>query len=122
VLLPILPESQIHPVVRENVAKHPKLRIPKKALAALCRKYGVRKLSLFGSAARGEMKPGSDVDLMVEFDTASATSLWDYPAMQEDFSALFDRRKVELASPEILGNPFRRKTILPDLKTLYEAR
>jgi predicted nucleotidyltransferase len=103
-------------------ARPAKLRIPKKAIAALCRKYGVRKLSLFGSAARGEMKPESDVDLMLEFDPASKTSLWDYPAMQEDFSALFDHRKVEFASPEILRNPFRRKTILPDLKTLYEAR
>jgi predicted nucleotidyltransferase len=124
----ILPAISTAPALQQPRAKYAavarpaKLRIPKKALAALCRKYGVRRLSLFGSAARGEMKPGSDVDLMVEFDPASTTSLWDYPAMQEDFSALFDRRKVELASPEILRNPFRRKTILPDLKTLYEAR
>jgi len=103
-------------------AKAARLRIPKKEIAALCRKYGVKKLSVFGSAARGEMNPQSDVDLMLEFDPASKTSLWDYPAMQEDFSALFDHRKVEFASPEILRNPFRRKTILPDLKTLYEAR
>jgi predicted nucleotidyltransferase len=103
-------------------AKTASLRIPKKKIAALCRKYGVKKLSLFGSAARGEMSPESDVDLMLEFDPASKTSLWDYPAMQDDFSALFDHRKVEFASPEILRNPFRRKTILPDLKTLYEAR
>ena len=103
-------------------ARGPRLRIPKKKIAALCRKYGVKKLSLFGSAARGEMSPQSDVDLMLEFDPASKTSLWDYPAMQEEFSALFDRRKVSFASPEILRNPFRRKTILPDLKTLYEAR
>jgi predicted nucleotidyltransferase len=103
-------------------ARGARLRVAKKAIAALCRKYGVRKLSVFGSAARGEMKPGSDVDLMLEFDPASKTSLWDYPAMQEDFSALFDHRKVEFASPEILRNPLRRKTILPDLKTLYEAR
>jgi len=104
------------------VARPARLRIPRKEIAALCRKYGVRKLSVFGSAARGEMNPESDVDLMLEFDPASKTSLWDYPAMQEDFSALFDHRKVEFASPEILRNPFRRKTILPDLKTLYEAR
>ena len=103
-------------------ARSAKLRIRKKEIAALCRKYGVRKLSVFGSAARGEMTQQSDVDLMVEFDPASKTSLWDYPAMQDDFSALFDRRKVQFASPEILRNPFRRKTILPDLKTLYEAR
>jgi predicted nucleotidyltransferase len=124
----ILPAVSTAPALQQPRAKYAagaraaKLRIPKKALAALCRKYGVRKLSVFGSAARGEMKPGSDVDLMVEFDTASKTSLWDYPAMQDDFSALFDRRKVAFASPEILRNPFRRKTILPDLKTLYEAR
>jgi predicted nucleotidyltransferase len=117
--VPALQQPRAEYAVRARAAK---LRIPKQALAALCRKYGVKKLSVFGSAARGEMKPESDVDLMLEFDPASKTSLWDYPAMQEDFSALFDRRKVEFASPEILRNPFRRKTILPDLKTLYEAR
>jgi len=103
-------------------ARPARLHIPKKEIAALCRKYGVKKLSLFGSAARGDMNPESDVDLMLEFDPASKTSLWDYPAMQDDFSALFDHRKVEFASPDILRNPFRRKSILPDLKTLYEAR
>ena len=33
----------------------------------LCRRYQVRELSLFGSAARGEMRPDSDIDLLVEF-------------------------------------------------------
>jgi len=36
-------------------------------LADLCRRYQVRELSLFGSAARGEMRPDSDIDLLVEF-------------------------------------------------------
>ena len=120
--VPAAPVLQ-QPQAQYAVARRPaKLRIPKKEIAALCRKYGVKKLSVFGSAARGEMKPESDVDLMLEFDPASRTSLWDYPAMQDDFSALFDRRRVEFASPEILRNPFRRKTILPELKTVYEAR
>jgi len=102
-------------------AKAARLRIPKKEIAALCRKYGVKKLSVFGSAARGEMNPESDVDLMLEFDPASKTSLWDYPAMQDDFSALFDHRKVEFASPEILRirlkNPQEAKsnTQMPNL-------
>jgi predicted nucleotidyltransferase len=116
---PVLQQPRAQYVVGARPAR---LRIRKKEIAALCRKYGIRKLSLFGSAARGDMNPQSDVDLMVEFDPASKTSLWDYPAMQDDFSALFDRRKIQFASPEILRNPFRRKTILPDLKTLYEAR
>ena len=116
---PVMQQPQAQYAVSARPAR---LHIPRKKIAALCRKYGVRKLSVFGSAARGEMSPESDVDLMVEFNPASKTSLWDYPAMQDDFSALFDHRRVDIASPEILRNPFRRKTILPDLKTLYEAR
>lgn len=34
----------------------------------ICRRYGVRQLDLFGSRARGESTPGSDVDLCVVFD------------------------------------------------------
>jgi predicted nucleotidyltransferase len=99
-----------------------RLRIPVKKIAALCRKYGVRKLSLFGSAARGDMTPESDVDLMVEFKPGSKVSLWDIPEMQDDLSALLGNRKVDIASPEVLKNPYRRRTIEPDLKVLYEAR
>jgi uncharacterized protein len=40
-------------------------------LADLCRHYGVTALSLFGSAARAEMRPDSDIDVMVEFDSGS---------------------------------------------------
>ena len=95
--------------------------VPGRKLAALCRRYGVRKLSLFGSAARGELTPESDVDLMVEFKPGSTVSLWDMPKMQAQFSALFGHRRVDLVPREVMKNPFRRKTILRDLKVLYEA-
>lgn len=97
------------------------LAIPRKEIAALCRRYGVKKLALFGSAARGELTPESDVDLMVEFGPASKVSLWDMPKLQEEFSALFGRRRVDLVPPEVMKNPFRRKSILADLRVLYEA-
>jgi predicted nucleotidyltransferase len=97
------------------------LHIPRERLAELCRRYGVKKLSLFGSAARNEMTPESDIDLMVEFAPDSKTSLFDLPPMQEELSALFANRKVDIATPQILENPFRRKAIAPDLKTLYTA-
>ena len=95
--------------------------VPGKKIAALCRRYGVKKLSLFGSAARGELTPESDVDLMVEFEPESKVSLWDMPKLQAEFSALFGRRRVELVPPEVMKNPFRRKAILADLRVLYEA-
>jgi predicted nucleotidyltransferase len=98
------------------------VNVDRASLARLCRKYGVRKLSLFGSAARKTMHSKSDVDLLVEFTPESRASLFDFPAMQRDFSELFGHRRVDLVPPEVLKNPYRRKTILPDLQTLYEAR
>ena len=102
-------------------ARPAKLHIPTKKIAAMCRKYGVRKLSLFGSAARGELTRKSDIDLMVEFKPGEAPSLWDGPDMQKEFSALFDGRRVDLVPPGIMRNPYRRKTIAPDLQVIYEA-
>lgn len=95
--------------------------IPQERLAEVCRKYRVKKLSLFGSAARGELAPESDIDLMVEFEPGSATSLWDMPAMRQEISALFDDRPVDLVPLEVLKNPFRRKAILPELQVIYES-
>lgn len=98
-----------------------KLRISQPKLEALCRKYGIAKLSLFGSASRNELTPESDVDLMVEFSPDSRTSLFDITAMQDEFSDALGGRKVDIATPEILRNPFRRDAIVPDLKLIYEA-
>jgi predicted AAA+ superfamily ATPase/predicted nucleotidyltransferase len=98
-----------------------KLRISQTKVAALCRKYGVVKLSLFGSAARNELTPESDVNLMVEFSPDSRASLFDISAIQDEFSAAFGGRKVDIATPEILRNPLHRDSIVPDLKLIYEA-
>lgn len=98
------------------------LRIPRAKLATLCRKYGIRKLSLFGSAARNELTPESDIDLMVEFDPEKAPSFWSAPEMENALAALFGNRRIDLAPPGILRNPYRRKSILPDLRVLYEAK
>lgn len=110
------------PQAQYTVAANPgALTIPRRAVAGLCRRYGVAKLSLFGSAARGELTPESDIDLMVEFGPASKVTLWDLPKLQGEFSALFGGRRVELVPPEVMKNPFRRQAILADLRVLYEA-
>jgi len=98
------------------------IEVPRKELAAICRRYKVKKMSLFGSAARGDMRPDSDVDLLVEFKPMEGPSLWGLVDMQDELSPLFGNRRVEIASPEILSNPYRRRTIERDLKVLYEAR
>jgi len=116
------------PTLHEHAAEYtvePPGKLPEidaQALARICRKYGVKKMSLFGSAARGELRPDSDVDLMVEFKPSSTTTSLDLIDLQDELSALFGNRKVEITSPGILNNPYRRRTIERDLRTLYEAR
>lgn len=56
----------------------------------LFRQYGVRKASLFGSAARGEHRRNSDVDILVEMPKMSG--LFDLLALQSDLEETLSRR------------------------------
>ena len=125
----ILDKTAGAPPMLEDHSEEHSIELPKgtlawdqRALSKVCRKYGVKKLSLFGSGARGELRPDSDVDLMVEFKRSSKTTSFGLIDIQDDLSAIFGDRKVQTTSPEILENPYRRKTIEPDLKILYVAR
>src|SRR5688572_8686996 len=89
-------------------------------IADLCRGHHIRKLSIFGSAARGEMRPDSDIDLMVEFEPGQAPSLAGFARLKQEFAELFDA-EVDLVTPSILRNPYRRKTIVAGMKELYAA-
>ena len=63
-------------------------------LEAVTRHKG-RRVALFGSVARGDEHPGSDVDFLVEFEPGS--SLFDLVRLQEELSVLLDSR-VDVAS------------------------
>ncbi len=89
--------------------------------AALCRRYHIERLSLFGSAARGEMSADSDIDLLVEFEVGRAPSLAGFEHLRKDLEELLSVKRVDIATPSILRNPYRRRAILADLKALYAA-
>ena len=95
--------------------------IPRAILAELARRHHIKQLALFGSAARGELTPSSDIDLLVEFEQGMAPSLGGMTAINNAFSALFDGRKVDIATPAILNNPYRRREIEKDMELLYAA-
>ncbi len=65
------------------------------------RRFGVRRLGLFGSCLRGEDRPDSDVDLIVEFEPGRKT-LANLVDLADFLEALF-RRRVELITPESLS-------------------
>ena len=94
--------------------------VPKRRLAAFCRRHHIKRLGVFGSAARGEAGNTSDVDLLVEFKKNAPASLFDMVRMQDELSRLFGR-KVDLATSAVLENPYRRRSVLKDLRELYAA-
>lgn len=91
------------------------------AVAELALQFHIRRITLFGSAARGEMTPQSDIDLMVEFEPGKAPSLGGLVTLQDALSALFGGRKVDVATASILNNPYRRRAIESDMEVLYAA-
>ncbi len=88
-------------------------------LAGLCRRYRVRQLSVFGSAARGEMRPDSDIDLLVEFLPEAQADLIDRAGLMLDLSHLLGR-KVDLVSKNGL-KPRIRDSVLQEARLLYAA-
>jgi predicted nucleotidyltransferase len=88
-------------------------------LAKICRHYGVRELSVFGSAARGAMRPDSDIDLLVEFLPEAEPGLLDHAGLMLDLSELIGR-KVDLVSKNGL-KPLIRDSVIGDARRLYAA-
>lgn len=91
-------------------------------IRSLCRRYDVRRLYLFGSAATGRFDPArSDLDFMVEFvDSAPPGLRGAYFSLLRELEDLFDRR-IDLVTDAALQNPYRRRRIDAEKKTLYSA-
>jgi len=90
-------------------------------LSTLCRRHHVRRLSVFGSAARDEIRTDSDVDLLIEFEAGHSPSLAGFARLEQELEATLGVASIDLATLAILRNPYRRQAIVGDLKQLYAA-
>ena len=95
------------------------IELDESRLAAICRRYGVRELSVFGSAARGEARPNSDIDLLVEFLPEAEPGLLDHAGLMLDLAELLGR-KVDLVSKNGL-KPLIRDSVIQESRRLYAA-
>jgi predicted nucleotidyltransferase len=99
------------------------IELHREELQALCRRFHVRRLDLFGSAARGDFDPEhSDIDFLVEFDLGDpeALSLKTYFGFKESLEALLGR-PVDLVEPGAMRNPYLKTSIEGSREPVFEA-
>jgi predicted nucleotidyltransferase len=92
------------------------------ALAALCRRFGVRQLDLFGSAVAGDFDPErSDLDFLVLFQNlAHKDYARAYFGLRDGLADLFER-PVDLVTEAGLENPYLRQRVDAERVALYAA-
>lgn len=74
-------------------------------IADFCRRYHIRRLSLFGSVLRDDFVPASDVDELVEFEPGHVPGL-SFFSMEDELSQIIGRN-VDLNTPGFLSPYFR---------------
>jgi predicted nucleotidyltransferase len=92
------------------------------ALADICRRHGVTRLEIFGSAARGDFDPArSDADFLVTFQPAVRNDIGALDDLKESLEELLGRPVdlVERETIETSRNFIRRRAILREARTVY---
>lgn len=90
------------------------------AIADLCRRHGIRELSIFGSVLREDFRAESDVDVLIDLESGFEMSIELYMAIEDDLRALF-RREIDLVEKPLVKNPYRRYEIMRTREVLYAA-
>jgi len=102
----------------DGVVSVPGLSVDDEQIRRVCRRYGIARLEVFGSAGRGEAGPESDVDLLYELQPGARLG-WHVEDLADELSAIFGRR-VDLVSRAALHERLREK-VLAEARLLYAA-
>ncbi|EMS31417.1 hypothetical protein C943_02072 [Mariniradius saccharolyticus AK6] len=95
------------------------LEIPLDSIQTLCEKHHVEKLYLFGSAAKGTMTEGSDVDLLVKFKEMKTSEYFEnFLVLKNELQGVFGR-KIDLVELQTLKNPVLIDSINQSKELIY---
>ena len=90
----------------------------RKAAAPILKKYGVKRARLYGSVARGEARPESDIDMLVSF--LRPIDGWTYAGLARELEEALDR-PVDLVTENALSD-YIKPRIEGELTSIYEER
>ncbi len=90
------------------------IRTKREEILRIAARYGARNVRVFGSAARGESKPDSDIDILVEWE--AGRSLLDHVALMQDLEDLLGV-KVDVVTKDALHR-YIRDEVLAEAKPL----
>ena len=92
-------------------------QVPADKIREYCASQPIKRLSVFGSAARNELTPESDIDLLVEYLPDAGVGLFDMGGHLRDFQDILGR-KVDLVTKKGLC-PYIRDEVLNDARLIY---
>ena len=95
------------------------IKIPSEEIESFCRRYRVRRMSLFGSVLRDDFRGESDVDVLVQFDPDARVSFMTLGKMQRELAAIF-QRPVDLVPQDGLKSMIRNQ-VLSTAQEVYAA-
>lgn len=94
--------------------------IPIDQISILCQQWHIAKLSLFGSVLRDDFTSASDIDVLVEFEPGFTPGFFKLYQIQEELSALFGNRPIDLVTPKFLNQRIRDR-VLATAEVYYDA-
>ncbi len=89
-------------------------------ISLLCRKLQIKRLALFGSAAKEDFSDNSDIDVLVEFERNKEDLFDRYFELKENLEKLFSRT-VDLIVESAVKNPYFKESIDQNKINLYAA-
>jgi predicted nucleotidyltransferase len=92
--------------------------LPAQAVEDFCRKYHIRKFSLFGSVLRDDFRPDSDIDVLVEFEQGHVPGFITLGIMHVELAEILGR-PVDIKTPAALSIYFRQD-VLDQAQVQYE--
>ena len=106
---------------RERIAA--RIGVPMGEIEALCDRWQVEEIALFGSILRDDFGPDSDIDILVRFKSERSPGLIGIAGMERELAELFARRVdlVNRTAIEESRNYIRRKAILGSAQVVYGA-